>query len=144
MIETYEEFVSRLMNRISEESSEEISFSRRSILKNNNKRLDAITVCRAGYDLCPTIYPEFYYQQYQKGEDFETLLMRIMEGIRHEITAERIDLKNVSDFHKMKDQRIQESGTFVGPCPCAVSGSCHCLCLCGQCQGGGDRQFSDS
>ncbi|MCR4869181.1 MAG: DUF5688 family protein [Lachnospiraceae bacterium] len=106
MIETYEEFVSRLMNRIAEESSEEISFSRRSILKNNNKRLDAITVCRAGYDLCPTIYPEFYYQQYQKGEDFETLLMRIMEGIRHEITAERIDLKNVSDFHRMKDKVV--------------------------------------
>lgn len=104
MIETYEEFVSRLMNRISEEFSEEINFNRRNILKNNGKRLDAITLCRTGYNLCPTIYPEYYYEQYSRGMDFETLFVRIMEGIRREISVEDLNLGSLSDFSTLRDR----------------------------------------
>ena len=77
----------------------------REVLKNNNIRMQAVSIVREGEQATPTIYLENYYLDYQNGRTVKNICYEIYETYLHSVNHLKMDIaiKDLSDFEKIKD-----------------------------------------
>lgn len=77
----------------------------REVLKNNNIRMQAISIIRKGEQATPTIYLQNYYVDYKNGRTIKNICYEIYETYLHSIRNFKmdIDIKDISVFEKVKD-----------------------------------------
>ncbi len=84
----------------------------RQVLKNNDQKLDCLTIHEADSNISPTIYIRYYYDLLEQGESFRNVLNRILELYRRNRVMGQIDMSFISDFEQVKSRIIFDLVSF--------------------------------
>ena len=79
----------------------EVSVNR--VLKNNDTVLDGLLIRVEGSNISPSIYLNGFYEKYQQGDDFSSVMENIAQ-IRTEHERENMDLGGILDYEAVKDR----------------------------------------
>lgn len=76
------------------------------VVKNNDMRLTGLSIRAVGSNICPTIYLEQFYRDYQTGKDIEDILSQIAAiRVKHE-SKQSIEADFITDFENVKEKII--------------------------------------
>lgn len=75
-----------------------------SVLKNNTTRLDGLTVRIPHSSICPNIYLNQYYADYENGRNIEDILSEIARVRQMHDTPADLDVTAITDFSRVKDK----------------------------------------
>lgn len=76
------------------------------VRKNNDLQLTGLTIRSTESNICPTIYLEKFYEEYESGTDMSEILERIAQvRMEHEV-AEPFDVAQITDFEQIKGKLV--------------------------------------
>ena len=76
------------------------------VVKNNNLRLTGLTIRSVDSNICPTIYLESFYKEYQSGEEIDEILSKIAAiRVKHEV-KQPFDADFIADFEQVRTRII--------------------------------------
>lgn len=102
----YKEFTNVVINELKQRIGIHADISVRKIMKNNSLELDGMTIMQEGEHVSPTIYLNLYYEEYEKGVPFETLIERMIAVYEGSRMNEKLDLNYVQDYNQVKDEIV--------------------------------------
>lgn len=89
------------------DEDEEYEVSLQTISKNNGIMLDAITIYKNGQNVCPNLYLNHYYEQYQMGMPVDSIMKNLVVDYEARISeAGNIVMGNILDFHEIKKRIV--------------------------------------
>jgi len=103
---TYQEFKTNIIHTISTRLGSDYKVTLQDIIKNNDTHLDGLTILSAGSNISPTIYLNYYYDQYLAGKGLSTIYEDILLSYYKNIPKENIDISFFTDFTKVKNRII--------------------------------------
>lgn len=77
-----------------------------SIIKNNTVKKDCITIQRKNSEITPTIYLEYYYEEFKNGMEIEEIATQIMEADRHGRNNIEFKVEDLLDFDTIKSHIV--------------------------------------
>ena len=95
-------FTKQLKERLEEITECKVKVN--SVDKNNGVKLTALSIMQEGLNVAPVIYVEPYYELYDSGETFESIIEKIMEYEEDYIIEQNFDLDSFLDFSKVKEK----------------------------------------
>ena len=105
----FEEFTNAVVEKIREylpESFKNASVELQTVTKNNGLILTGLTIRSAESNICPTIYLESFFENYQSGQDMKHILENIADvRLRNEV-AETFDVGKITDFERASDRIV--------------------------------------
>ena len=78
------------------------SLSIQSVVKNNNVQLDGLTIMEGGTNLSPTIYLNYFYETYQNGVEFSSILNTILHTYQSNKPRGKIDTSFFTDYANVR------------------------------------------
>lgn len=99
---TYEEFMNYVRDSLEEILGENVSVKIRQVLKNNDIELDALTILKKESNISPTIYMNYYYEEYQRGIDIGEIISEIYELYEEQSKNLSFNVDDFMDFDKIK------------------------------------------
>ena len=78
------------------------SLSIQSVVKNNNVQLDGLTIMEGGTNLSPTIYLNYFYETYQNGVEFSSILDTILHTYQSNKPRGKIDTSFFTDYANVR------------------------------------------
>lgn len=100
----YEEFISCVKNGMSDILGEDVKVKVHKVLKNNDIELDALTVLKNDSNMSPTIYLNYYYDEYTGGRDIGDIVNEIYGLYEEHSKKLNFDMDVFSDFEKIKSR----------------------------------------
>ena len=105
----FEEFKKVVVEEIKEwlpERFKTAHVSLQMVTKNNNLKLTGLTIRSLDSDVCPTIYLEKFYEEYESGTDMKEILKRIAQLQLNNDGTGKFDLDSLYDFEKIKGKIV--------------------------------------
>lgn len=102
---SFEEFKQEIADNIKDHLPEQYQDStvQLNTVQKNNEALDAITITSPDSNVSPTIYLNSFYEDYQNGQDMDTIMDRIADvRVEHEVSQD-FDVSKITDFDQVKD-----------------------------------------
>lgn len=100
----YQEFLCQVKLRLTQKLGSDHQITIRTVTKNNNLKLDALTILEPGRHIAPTIYLNPYFADLSQGTlTFEQILDKILQFHRDYMPAVPISPEFFSDFNTVKD-----------------------------------------
>ena len=102
---TFEEFKQEIADNIKDHLPDQYQDStiQLNTVQKNNEALDAITITSPDSNVSPTIYLNSFYEDYQNGQDMDTILDHIADiRVEHEVSQD-FDVSKITDFDQVKD-----------------------------------------
>ncbi len=102
---TFEEFKQEIADSIKDHLPDQYQDStiQLNTVQKNNEALDAITITSPDSNVSPTIYLNSFYEDYQNGQDMDTILDHIADiRVEHEVSQD-FDVSKITDFDQVKD-----------------------------------------
>ncbi len=106
MLMTYDEFKQHILQVIQNKLGPSVRVTIQEILKNNNTHLDGLTILSGQLNISPTIYLNYYYQQYQKGKELPDIYQEILTSYKENCPTENIDISFFTEYDKVKDHIV--------------------------------------
>lgn len=103
---TYQEFKNNIIHTISARLGSSYRVALQDIIKNNDTHLDGLTILSENSNISPTIYLNYYYEQYQNGKSLSCIYKDIMLSYQKNALSKNIDLSFFTEFTKLKDHII--------------------------------------
>lgn len=103
----YEQFKEEVKDHILEylpESFADSDISIHSVIKNNDVRLDGLMIRDSGSNICPNIYLNQYYRDYENGRDFDEILRELATVRLRSGNADFREVNDITCLEKMKDK----------------------------------------
>ncbi len=70
----------------------------------NNETLDGLTILSPDSNISPTIYLNSFYEDYQNGQDIDTIMNRIADTrVEHEV-SQNFDINSITNWENVKDK----------------------------------------
>ena len=108
-VRSFEEFKNEVVGKIREflpESFAAAEVSLQVVRKNNDLQFTGLTIRSTESNICPTIYLEKFYEEYESGADMSEILERIAQvRMEHEV-AEPFDVAQITDFEQIKGKLV--------------------------------------
>ena len=105
----FEEFTNEVVEKIREflpESFATANVKLNVVRKNNNIQLTGLSIESVEKNICPTIYLEKFYEDYENGEEMGEILSRIASvRMNHEL-SEKFDVTQITNFEEAKKRLI--------------------------------------
>lgn len=101
---TYQQFQQEIVQRVRLEIPEEVTLTLQSIPKNNQIRLDGLTITPRDCNISPTIYLNSFYKAYRQGTPLTDIVTEIARIYQDNRPSESIDACFYTDFHHVKDK----------------------------------------
>lgn len=103
----YEEFKDTIASQIKdylpvEYSDSEVSIN--SVLKNNSAKLDGLIIKKPESHICPNIYLNQYYADYEDGREIEDILSDIAHVRQMNDAPADLDVSAITDFSRIRDK----------------------------------------
>ena len=74
------------------------------VVKNNDQKLDGLSIVLPGVNIAPTIYLNSFWKEYEAGKNMEDILEQIAEiRVEHEVTND-FDINEISNFERVKER----------------------------------------
>lgn len=99
----YQEFLQSIKEAVCKQIPPEYVVMLNSVTKNNNQKLDAITIMGEGSHIAPNIYLNQYYEEYQSGREFSSIVQLIIKLSKIHDETEIVSLPDISDFNSIAD-----------------------------------------
>ena len=102
---SFEEFKQEIADNIKDHLPDQYQDStvQLNTVQKNNEALDAITITSPDSNVSPTIYLNSFYEDYQNGQDMDTIMDRIADvRVEHEVSQD-FDVSKITDFDQVKD-----------------------------------------
>lgn len=99
---TYQEFKQHISQVIQTKLGSSVKVTVQEIIKNNNTRLDGLTILSNQLNISPTIYLNYYYNQYQKGKSLDEIYQDILLTYEENKPTDCIDISFFTDYEKVK------------------------------------------
>ena len=102
----YQKFQNLIKEQIKNYLPEEYQEARidiTTVTKNNNQKLDGLNIRFPDENICPTIYLNSLYEEYQNGRDIEEIMEHIAKlreehGVKRNLSVEKfLDFENIRD-----------------------------------------------
>ena len=74
------------------------------VVKNNDLYLTGLTILNRRVNIAPTIYLEYYYEQYRAGATMSDVCQQIIRTYEEHKGTLDFDVKSVTDFNRVKDR----------------------------------------
>ena len=74
------------------------------VVKNNDLHLTGLTILNRSVNIAPTIYLEYYYEQYKAGATMSDVCHQIIRTYEKHRGTLDFDVKSVTDFNRVKDR----------------------------------------
>lgn len=103
---TYQEFKSNTLHVISSRLGSAYRVTLLDIIKNNDTHLDGLTILSENSNISPTIYLNYYYDQYLSGKSISAIYEDILHSYRTHVPKENIDITFFTDFERIKNNII--------------------------------------
>lgn len=103
---TYQEFKKHTVHAISKKLGSAYRVALQDIIKNNDTHLDGLTILSENSNISPTIYLNYYYDQYLSGKSLSAIYEDIILSYRKNAPKENIDITFFTDFSKVKNRII--------------------------------------
>lgn len=103
---SFEEFKKEIADNIKDHLPEEYQDSsvQLNTVHKNNETLDAITITSTDSNVSPTIYLNSFYEDYQNGEDMDSIMDKIADiRVEHEVDKS-FDVSRIMDFEQVQDK----------------------------------------
>lgn len=105
----YQEFKDYIKEHIKEylpEKYQEAEVEIQEITKNNNLKLDGLTVKLPEYSICPTIYINSFFREYEEGLELSSALEHIAAIRESQDVHKNVSAEDFFDFAKVKDSIV--------------------------------------
>lgn len=103
---TYQEFKKNVIRTVSAKLGNTYRVALQDIIKNNDTHLDGLTILSEHSNISPTIYLNYYYDQYLSGKSMSDIYDDILSIYYKNAPKENIDISFYTDFQKVKDHII--------------------------------------
>ena len=103
---TYQEFKKQIPLMIQEQLGSSVHVCLQEVIKNNDTRLDGLTIFSEHLNISPTIYLNYYFGQYRAGGSLDDVCRDIIAAYRENLPAERIDISFFTDYEKVKNRIV--------------------------------------
>lgn len=103
---TYQEFKQNIVHVISTKLGSNTRVVLQDIVKNNDVHLDGLTILTEQSNVSPTIYLNFYYEQFLKGKSLSKIYEDILISYRKNAANSNIDISFFTDYEKVKERII--------------------------------------
>ncbi len=100
----YITFINEIASAISHTMGDQVEVSLKTITKNNNTKLDGITIRMEGENVSPTIYLNDYYRQYLTGKSIETITNEVIKIYQKNKTKNCIDVNFFLEYSNVEDR----------------------------------------
>ncbi|MDE7436348.1 MAG: hypothetical protein K2N01_11105 [Lachnospiraceae bacterium] len=101
---TYQQFQQEITKRIRRSLTNEATVSLQSISKNNEVRLDGLTITSGDCNISPTIYLNNFYDSYEQGESLEDITTEIIRIYRDNRPLESVNASFYTDLNRVRDK----------------------------------------
>lgn len=101
---TYSDFLSTVVFLVRQQLPEGSEPEIHTVLKNNDTKLNALTIRRDGSQIAPTIYLESYYDAYCCGRDISDIVDEILSVYEKSLPEDVPDLAFFTDYSKVKEK----------------------------------------
>lgn len=98
----YETFKSSAMASIQKHFGTDATVSLHPVTKNNNIRLDGLTIQEKSSNISPTIYLNYYYEDYLKGRSLSSIIEDIIASYHRSRSDTNLDLSFFTDYQKVR------------------------------------------
>ena len=103
----YEEFKQEVTDKIRDflpEKYADAEVSIQTVVKNNDQKLDGLMIKQEDNNICPNIYLNQFFDQYENGRDMDDILATIADiRTQHEVSHD-FDVSRLTDFDSVKDR----------------------------------------
>ncbi len=101
---TYESFKQRLTDNLKEFFPVDTQISIRAFPHNNQLTLDGLTILEPHKNISPTIYLNYYFEQYQNGSSFPAIQQQILQYYHHHCPIDSIDTSFFTSFDQVRSR----------------------------------------
>lgn len=105
----YQEFKDYVAGNIKDylpQKYQDASIEIREVNKNNHQQLDGLNVRPPEQNICPTIYLNHFYQEYEAGREITDIMENIAEIRKFNDIEKNFPVEELWDFEKIKDSVI--------------------------------------
>lgn len=99
----YQEFTENIVKLLEQKMGDNYTITTTKVLKNNDIHLTGIIIMKKGASICPTIYLEEPYRQYQDGISLQEIIGKIVELYKKHILDIDLDMKFFYDFSQVEE-----------------------------------------
>lgn len=106
---SFDEFVEEVVGKVKEylpETFSEASIELMHVVKNNDLELTGLIIQKAANSICPTIYLESFFEDYQSGEDMRDVIRRIAEIRVKNEKSNTFDVRSIMNYESVKDKIV--------------------------------------
>ncbi len=103
---TYQEFKQNIIDTISGSLKSDFKVTLQDIIKNNDIHLDGLTILSKQSNISPTIYLNYYYEQYLSGKSITEICDEILCSYQKNTPKHPIDISFFTDFEKVKKHLV--------------------------------------
>ncbi|MDD6057044.1 MAG: DUF5688 family protein [Clostridiales bacterium] len=103
---TYQQFQYQICQFLEKELGSNQKLIMDSIIKNNDTRMDGITILSDACNLAPTIYLNPFFLQYKQGREFSEIADDIFKLCHSGLSYEKIDTAFFTDYEKVKSRIV--------------------------------------
>lgn len=98
----YETFKNAIAASVQEYFGENAAITLHPVIKNNNVVLDGLTIQEKSVNISPTIYLNYYFEDYQNGKSLTHIRDEILQTYKNSRSSENMDLSFFTDYQKVK------------------------------------------
>lgn len=101
---TYQQFQQDITERIRRLLTDEATVSLQSISKNNDVKMDGLTITSGDCNISPTIYLNNFYESYEQGESLEDITAEILRIYLDNRPLESVNAGFYTDLNRVRDK----------------------------------------
>lgn len=103
---TYEQFKTAITKQLEEMIPRSASLHTQAVQKNNQVSLDSIAILYDNINITPSIYLNYYYDDYRTGKSISDLAIQILNLLRKYQPNDNFDLSFFNDFHSVQKRIV--------------------------------------
>ena len=96
------EFAEKVQKNIIKKMGKEVNVKLQEVMKNNNVILQGLMILQPGQSVTPTIYLDVFFQMYEQGTTFQSIMDKIMNAYHSGIPKNNVDMNFFRDFNEVK------------------------------------------
>ena len=98
----YETFKQSIVDSLKKHFGKDVTVSLHTVIKNNDLSLDGLTIEEPSVNISPTVYLNYYYEDYRMGKDFSKIVDEIIFSYYDHLPNENMDFSFFTDYQQVK------------------------------------------
>ena len=108
----YREFKNYICDAMTARLGSDLKIVLQDVTKNNDIHLDGLTILTPKCNIAPTIYLNYYFNQYQKGKSLDEICQSIQNIYEKNRPSQNIDSSFFTDYDKVKSRIVYKLVNF--------------------------------